>query len=64
LVLGDRVLLMTARPGRLKREFRCALPHPRHIEDHALVDATREVLVDLRAEVLAATQREAEDEKR
>jgi NitT/TauT family transport system ATP-binding protein len=62
LVLGDRVLLMTARPGRIKREFRCTLPRPRRIEDYALVDAAREVLVDLRTEVLAA-QREAEHEE-
>jgi NitT/TauT family transport system ATP-binding protein len=64
LVLGDRVQLMTARPGRLKSEFRCTLPRPRRIEDHALVDVAQEVLVDLRAEVLAAAQREAEDENR
>ena len=63
LVLGDRVLLMSARPGRIKREFRCKLPRPRHIEDHALVDATREVLADLRAEALAAAQEELEREQ-
>jgi NitT/TauT family transport system ATP-binding protein len=63
LVLGDRVLLMTARPGRIKREFRCELPRPRHIEDHALVDAAREVLVDLKIEVLAAAEREAGNEE-
>lgn len=58
LVLGDRVVLMTARPGRIKREFRCGLPRPRHIEDHALLDAARQVLAELRAEVLAAAQEE------
>jgi NitT/TauT family transport system ATP-binding protein len=63
LVLGDRVLLMTARPGRIKREFRCDLPRPRYIEDHALVDAAREVLVDLREEVIAAAKREAKHEE-
>jgi NitT/TauT family transport system ATP-binding protein len=63
LVLGDRVLLMSARPGRIKREFKCKLPRPRHIEDHALVDATREVLADLREEVLAAQQEEVEHER-
>jgi NitT/TauT family transport system ATP-binding protein len=56
LVLGDRVLLMSARPGRMKREFRCQLPRPRQIEDHALVDEAREVLADLREEVMAAKQ--------
>ena len=28
LVLGDRVLVLSARPGRIKREFRCDLPRP------------------------------------
>jgi NitT/TauT family transport system ATP-binding protein len=63
LVLGDRVVLMTARPGRIKREFRFGLPRPRHIEDHALVDAARQVLNDLKEEVMAAAQEEAENEK-
>lgn len=62
-VLGDRVLLMSARPGRLKKEFRCQLPRPRHIEDFALVEAVREVLSDLREEVLAANQKELDYEK-
>jgi len=63
LVLGDRVLLMSARPGHIKREFRCELPRPRHIEDHALVDATLAVLADLREEVLAAAREEVEHER-
>jgi len=63
LVLGDRVLLMTARPGRIRREFRCEIPRPRHIEDHALVDAARQVLAELREEVMAAAQAEIEHEQ-
>ena len=63
LVLGDRVLLLSARPGRLKRDFRCELPRPRHIEDYALIDAVRELLSDLREEVLAAQQKELDHEK-
>ena len=62
-VLGDRVLLMSARPGHIKREFRCKLPRPRQIEDYALVDAAREVLADLKAEVMAAAQEEVERER-
>ncbi|MBN1439579.1 MAG: ABC transporter ATP-binding protein [Anaerolineales bacterium] len=61
-VLGDRVLLLSARPGRLKKVFKCELPRPRHIEDFALVEAVREVLSDLREEVLAAKQKEQDHE--
>jgi NitT/TauT family transport system ATP-binding protein len=50
LVLGDRVLLMTARPGTVKRPFVFNLPRPRSMEDHALVDAALEILADLHAE--------------
>jgi NitT/TauT family transport system ATP-binding protein len=63
LVLGDRVLLLSARPGKLKRDFRCQLPRPRHIEDFALIEAVRDVLADLREEVLAAQKKELEHEK-
>ncbi len=56
LVLGMRVLLMSARPGRIKHEYPVRIPRPRHIEDHALVDAAREVLADLREEVLRAEE--------
>lgn len=63
LVLGDRVLLMSARPAHIKREFRCELPRPRQIEDHALVDAARAVLADLKTEVMAAAQEEVERER-
>jgi NitT/TauT family transport system ATP-binding protein len=62
LVLGDRVLLLSARPGRLRKEFHCQLPRPRHIEDHALLDAVLEVLADLREEVLAANREEVDHE--
>jgi NitT/TauT family transport system ATP-binding protein len=62
LVLGDRVLVMSARPGHIKSELACALPRPRHTEDHALVDLAQRVLTDLRDEVLAA-QKEAERER-
>ncbi len=62
LVLGDRILLMSRRPGRIKREFQFGLSRPRQIEDYAIVDAAREVLAHLRAEVIAADQEEADCE--
>jgi len=56
LVLGDRVLLFSARPGRIRGEFACDLPRPRHIDDHALVDCSRGILQDLREEVFRTQQ--------
>ncbi len=61
LVLGTRVLLMSARPGRIKHEYPVRIPRPRHIEDHALVDAAQEVLTDLRAEVMRAEEEAGHD---
>ncbi len=49
--LGDRVLLMTFRPGQIKREYRVDLPRPRHLEDTRVAGAAREILDDLREEI-------------
>ncbi|MCJ7513819.1 MAG: ABC transporter ATP-binding protein [Anaerolineales bacterium] len=51
LVLGDRILLMSAGPGTIKQDYHIDLPRPREMEDHRLVDAAREILADLRVEV-------------
>jgi NitT/TauT family transport system ATP-binding protein len=48
LALGDRVLVFSARPGRIIREIRVTLPRPRSLEDHALVDLAAEILAVLR----------------
>ena len=49
--LGDRVLLLTFRPGRIKREYEIDLPRPRHIEDNEVAGAAREILACLREEI-------------
>lgn len=49
--LGDRVLLMSARPGSVKCEFPIGLPRPRELEDHGLVDLARVIVGELRIEV-------------
>ena len=49
--LGDRVVLLSFRPGRVKREYSFDLPRPRHLEDVAVAGAAREILDDLREEI-------------
>ena len=49
--LGDRVVLLTFRPGRVKNEFPVSLPRPRSLEDPEVALAARGVLDDLRDEI-------------
>ncbi len=51
LRLGDRVALLTFRPGRVKREFPVCLPRPRSLEDPNLARAASEILGELRDEI-------------
>lgn len=44
VVLGDRVVVLSARPGRIKKVFSIDLPRPREIESYAVVDAAREIM--------------------
>jgi NitT/TauT family transport system ATP-binding protein len=49
--LGDRVALLTFRPGRVKREFSIDLPRPRVLEDMYVARAAGEILGELREEI-------------
>ena len=49
--LGDRVALLTFRPGRVKREFLIDLPRPRHLEDVDVARTARAILDELREEI-------------
>ncbi len=59
--LGDRVVLMTFRPGRVKSEFPVELPRPRHLEDPAVARAARAILDELRDEINRSLEAEYND---
>ncbi len=59
IVLGDRVVVFSARPGKIKQIFTINLPRPRQIESYAVVDLAREMMTVLRDDVLTS-EREIE----
>jgi len=59
--LGDRVVLLTFRPGRIKSEFPVALPRPRHLEDPAVAGAARKILDELREEINRSLEAEYQE---
>jgi len=62
--LGDRVAVLTFRPGRLKREYKIDLPRPRQLEDMAVAGTARDILNDLREEIDKSLEAEYNDEAR
>lgn len=61
--LGDRVVVMTFRPGQVKREYAIDLPRPRHIEETDVARSAREILSCLREEINLSLEAEYADEK-
>ena len=59
--LGDRVVLLTFRPGRVKSEFHVDLPRPRHLEDPAVAGAARAILDELREEINRSLEEEYQE---
>jgi NitT/TauT family transport system ATP-binding protein len=49
--LGDRVAVLTFRPGRVKRDYTIDLARPRQLEDVSVARTAREILDDLREEI-------------
>ena len=46
--LGDRVLLFTPHPGRIREEFKVSLPRLRNINDHDLADLSQRITAALK----------------
>ncbi len=47
--LGDRVILFSPHPGRIRKEYQIALPRPRDISSVALAEKSSEILVALKS---------------
>jgi NitT/TauT family transport system ATP-binding protein len=61
--LGDRVALLTFRPGRVKHDFAVDLPRPRHMEHTQVARTARDILDCLRDEINKSLEAEYADEK-
>jgi NitT/TauT family transport system ATP-binding protein len=49
--LGDRVVLLSSRPGKVVAEFPVDIPRPRRIESHPVADLAATITEELRKEV-------------
>lgn len=58
--LGDRVVVFTNRPGRIKREITIDHRRPRLTEDDELKPYYREILSELRSEINAARKQQSD----
>jgi len=51
VVLGDRVVVLSACPGRIKREFKVDLPRPRDINSLDVLRISNTIMEELKAEI-------------
>ncbi|MFP5346549.1 MAG: ABC transporter ATP-binding protein, partial [Actinomycetes bacterium] len=49
--LGDRIILLSSRPGRVVEEYRVEIPRPRRIDSPEIAELSAAVTDRLRAEV-------------
>ena len=56
--LGDKIVVFTSRPGRVKKEIRVDYRRPRLTEDSNLHEYQRKVLDELRTEIISARKME------
>jgi ABC-type nitrate/sulfonate/bicarbonate transport system ATPase subunit len=67
IFLGDAVYVMTYRPGRIKKEFKIEVPHPRTHEvrtNDFFIDLKRQISDSIRDETLKAVQAGADTVKK
>ncbi|MDD4183483.1 MAG: ABC transporter ATP-binding protein [Candidatus Omnitrophica bacterium] len=54
--LGDRVIVLSAQPARIKTIFNINLPRPRQIESHGLMELVRPIMEELKPEIEKVTR--------
>lgn len=57
--LGDRVVLLSARPGRIKRDYHIELPRPRRIDDRDVIDLADVIFSDMKGEIQKTIREDA-----
>ena len=60
--LGDRVLVCSARPGRIKKEIRINLPRPRKLGSLELIKVSNLIMQELRSEIETVMKEELHNE--
>jgi len=61
--LGDRVFVMTARPGTIKKEFRIDMPRPRRLGNIELIHLSNLLMKELKGEIEKIMREEYGDEE-
>jgi len=56
--LGDRILVFSMPPARLKASFSIALPRPREIESDGVIDNVKLIMPELRSEITKSFEKE------
>ena len=60
--LGDRVLVCSARPGRIKKEIKIDLPRPRRLGSLELIKVSNLIMQELRSEIETVMKEELHSE--
>ena len=60
--LADRVLVLSASPGRIKKEFKIDVPRPRTVNDVRLFSMVNSIRKELRMEIEQAMSSEVDSE--
>ncbi|MFH1415642.1 MAG: ABC transporter ATP-binding protein [Elusimicrobiota bacterium] len=59
---GDRVVVFTASPGRIKKEFKIDLPRPRKINDLSFIGITNSIRQEIKDEIEHVMKEEIDNE--